>query len=730
MKNYLKYRLFSALINPFFYAASILFNLLCAVYFFVIKGFFTGAAGTDFFNLFFIAPFLSVILIPVLVHSSKKTSLEDSIPLSALKKIIAEWLSVSIEFSLIVLPLILVPCCVNLFGKADWGIFFSGFMLFIFYGFSAAAACIFFEVIFRNSSISLIIGMLFLGIMSAANLLLPQTADSLVLSAILKTLSLNWHFSSAETGIFDSRDFLFFITFAAAALVLAFITAEIHAGKLFSKRERLQFFCFAAVLVFLNLNSSILYIRKDISGTGRLATSKYTDSIISGAEDVVFITYYRSSVLQNLYPEERCVSAFYSELARRKNVIFKEVNADSESVQQTLQDYGIYGREFRTSRKNSTEFTTVYSSVVFEYGGKWDALPFVLSSSSLEFETDLKLLSLVYGRKNTVSILCGNGLSLSADYSYLVPWLTREGFACNEIKINDSKELPVSDPLIILGSSRLSGDEVSGISTFIEKGGLVFACASPYEADIENSWYITKAENQDFISLLADYGMSFTGAINADISCSRIIMQSDTDEKGRNNPVSKSFNYPLWPYALPQQNAPQGLTLFWPGEVYPSADDVSVLCVSSPSAWSIEPDFKSPETLFVTNPFDVSENSYAQEKNTKPLVLSSKQIVLVPDPYFVHSLMLGYISESQRSFSNLDFITSELYKLEGMPELSALLEKSYSLSNQGFFKTYDDETYSSARGRTLFSMFVLIPVMISSAGIIFFRWRRTRKYEF
>ena len=53
MKNYLKYRLFSALINTFFYAASILFNLLCAVYFFVIKGFFTGAAGTDFFNLFF-----------------------------------------------------------------------------------------------------------------------------------------------------------------------------------------------------------------------------------------------------------------------------------------------------------------------------------------------------------------------------------------------------------------------------------------------------------------------------------------------------------------------------------------------------------------------------------------------------------------------------------------------------------------------------------------------------
>ena len=114
VKAYFKYRLFSALINPFFYFSAVIFNLLCAVYFFFMKGFFSSVSGTDLYNLFFITPFFSIFLISALVHNIKKSSLEQCIPLGSFEKIFIEWLSVAVEFFLIILPLVFIPCCMDL----------------------------------------------------------------------------------------------------------------------------------------------------------------------------------------------------------------------------------------------------------------------------------------------------------------------------------------------------------------------------------------------------------------------------------------------------------------------------------------------------------------------------------------------------------------------------------------------------------------------------------------
>lgn len=725
VKAYFKYRLFSALINPFFYFSAVIFNLLCAVYFFFMKGFFSSVSGTDLYNLFFITPFFSIFLISALVHNIKKSSLEQCIPLGSFEKIFIEWLSVAVEFFLIILPLVFIPCCVNLFGTVDWGIFFSAYALLYFFAFAAISLCIFFSVVFENSTLSLISGILILALFSVLNLFLQQISSTSFLTELIKTFSLSWHFSSALMGIFDTRDYLFFIIFTLFFISASSIISELKCGKVFSKREHLNILCLVFAVLFLHIDSNKFYYRKDISQNGRLAISKYTQSLVSDADEKIFITYYRSRILESIYPEERCVSEFFMELARNKKVVFKKINADKAEVQKNLEDYGIYGRQFRTNKNNSTEFTTVYSCVVIEYCGKYEILPFVLSSSSLEFETDLKLLSLIYDRKSNINILCGNGLNLSTDYSYVLPWLEREGFECKEIKSGKLDELSYDVPLLLLGSANLSENDISVIRAFLEQGGKLLALTSPYEADFENTWFIKKSKNQDFITLLSEYGFHFSDSLLADISCSRIVMQSDTDEQGNENPLSKYFNYPLWPVMLPQKNISQEITLFWPSELLiPENSDIYALCFSSPSSWGIEPDYNSSETLFVTNPFIVNETNYEQPKEAKPVILSSGKITLIPDQYFIHSLMLGYISDAGQSFSNLDFVSSSIFKLKGENELSELLEKSYSLANRGFYKTYDKELFDSAKTRTLICEFIFVPVLILIFCVVFFMHRK------
>lgn len=730
MKNYFKYKLFLVLINPFFYASAIIFNLLSALYFFIIKGFFTGISGTSLYNLFNIIPLLSVFLIPLLLVNSKKTKMEESIPLSFLEKVITDFLALALQILIIFLPLLLIPACVNLFGQVDWGILFCAFLNSYLFAISAASLCLFICEASENQTLALLLNILILALLYAGNIFINHINQNSPLIFLLKSLCLSYHSSASQMGIFDSRDFLYFIIFSCIFILLTLLISLKKAGKKFTKSEKRIIFYICVIIIFSSLNARCYYLRKDISLTGRLAISQYTQDLLSQAEDKILITYYKSKLLQNFYPEERAVLEFYRELSRHKNVIFKVSNADDLEIQKNLEEYGIYGRDFRLNKENGMEYTRVYSAIVFEYAGNYEVLPFVLSSSSLEFESDIKLAKLIMQKEIQVNILLANSMNLDIDYSYLIPWLNREGFKTSVLDPNNiDYELSSKIPLILIGHENLSPLYVEKISAFLDKGGLLFACVSPYNADIENSWSIQKSTNTNFISLLSNYGFEFTDSITADISSSRIIMQSENDEKGNNNSISKVFNYTLWPYALPQEKAKQGITLFWPSGIASSSKDVSVACISSPAAWSVKEDKNNPLSLFTTNPFELNNMEIPKTKESIPLVLSSKNIVLVPDQYFVHSLMLGYLSESQKAFTNLDFVSTSLFQLIGENDLATLLEKSYSLANKGFFKTYDSELFTSAKNRSQICLFIILPLSIIILALLFFKIRRGKENE-
>ena len=66
---------------------------------------------------------------------------------------------------------------------------------------------------------------------------------------------------------------------------------------------------------------------------------------------------------------------------------------------------------------------------------------------------------------------------------------------------------------------------------------------------------------------------------------------------------------------MPQKNAPQGITEYWPAELV-QTEDTEPLLFTSPLSWTIEPDSLSKEKLFETNPFVIKEKKYDQEKST------------------------------------------------------------------------------------------------------------------
>ena len=109
--------------------------------------------------------------------------------------------------------------------------------------------------------------------------------------------------------------------------------------------------------------------------------------------------------------------------------------------------------------------------------------------------------------------------------------------------------------------------------------------------------------------------------------------------------------------------------------------------------------------------------------------IENSNLIIVPDQYFVHSLMLGYVGGALGDYRNLDFLVNQLLKINGEEELAYLQSKFSNQNNQFFHKVYDEISFIKAKNSTIFCVFILNPLIIFvSFGLsIFLRKRYLQK---
>jgi len=580
--------------------------------------------------------------------------------------------------------------------------------------------------------------------------------QSSLLKKAIQLFSFSWHFDAAGKGIFDTRDVVFYILFSAALLFLSVFCIEKKKGKKYCKTQKIQIFFLITTILFIFADSRRYFLRKDFSKDKKFTVSEYSKSLMQNLQSVMNITYFYSEELSDLTTQARDIKDYLQEFCSYKNVKLSIKNVEKNSAKTLLENYGIYGKQLPVSVKGQMEYKTFYSAIIVEYEGKWEAIPFVIEAGTLEYDLTEKILYLMTSRQRIVNIVCANGMNLNSDYSYVVPYLNLLGFICNEIDVSEGKSLSPqfsqeSKLLLVLGSSKLSASQCAEIEDFILSGSNAFFAVSPYSADIENSWRITKDKNENLIKMLNEYGIVFSENICADISCARITMQTQQNEDGSysENTYTQLINYPLWVQLLPQTNANQGLTLFWPTilktqteegqENNKNLKDISPYLLSSPSSWEIKPDFQNKKSLFQTNPMILNEQKTIpseQKQNALALKLNGKiqgffsnetrddtQITVIPDQYFVNSLMLGYIGGTYGDYRNLDFLSNQLLKLNNEEELAAIQKKSSENPNI-MYKITDEQSFSKARAKTLAIEFLIVPVFIIVCFIFALLYRK------
>ena len=716
------------------FLASLVFSIFTSVMFFIKGRFFEGAGSTDLLTYFASVPYICILVIPAICAKKSRQIYDDFIPATPLKKLLKNALKCYLKYLIMIILMLPVCLFITRTGDIDYGQLAAGFFCLLLYGASLISLCLFINELFQNKTLAFVISALLLAAFNSIHLIPLYLNVPSFITSLCQNLSFAWHFDAASKGILDTRDILFLLFCTILFLYSAFFVQEIKKGRLYNKKEKAFYtgiFCLIFLLIF---NSSSYYKRFDFSKNKSYSISSYTKKLCTELDDALNITYYRSSSFAKIYPQIRDITDYLNTYCSySKNISFKIKDPDKdEAVRTMLDNYGITSQQLQNSGANSTQFTNVYSAIVMEYKGMVQVIPFIMASQSLEYDLDIRLRNLITQKNLTVNIIIGNGLSLNEDYGFIVPWLNSQGILANPLYIEDPlfvQNLNQSTgPLLVIGDSEINIENAIAIEDYIlnQKGNAVFAVA-PYSTTIDEDWSITANRRTNIVEMLENWGVTFTDKICADISCARITMYSD--EALQDNPFTQTtasreiLNYPFWINLFPQQYCRLGMTLFWPVKLELSQNAVPYL-ITSQAAWFYQTDRTSPSRLIETNPFLIqNETGKNQEKGTQiigaqitgPLKglynLSScpdSNLIVIPDQYFLNTLMTGYIGGDFGDYRNFEFVANCILKLNGEEELALLQAKT--TRDSSLYKISDHTQLLKLQLLSYLLIFIFLPL--------------------
>lgn len=722
---------FCSLRSVFFIILSIVFPLLLSLNFYIKGQFFTGSGSTDLLLFFSITPYFCIFAIPLICFPQSFSVYDDFVPLESFDKILIVFFARLCLFIIQIFLILPAVFLLNLFGSVDYGQLLTCFFCLIFYGACTISICSFVESIFSSKIPFLLVSVLILFVFNCSHLFALYVPLPDFIQSFCKSISFAWHFDAAGKGIFDTRDFIWFASVSFLFLFLTDFVKNVQKGKCFSVYEKKRVITIAVICFLAILNGSRWFKRIDFSKNKTFSVSEFSKSLIKKVNEPLTITYFCSSNLSKLYPQIRDVKDYlvdFTQQSKKIRLVIKDPDKNQQA-REILQNYGIKSQQMRTVSSTSTQFINVYSAVILEYQGNMEIIPFTMEANSLEYDLDIRIKSLLSGYKRTVNIIVGNGMSLSEDYNYVIPWLSSQGFECNPVFVEDPLFVSIlencSGPLFVIGDSNINVENAIAIENYILSGkGNALFTVSPFSVNIEEDWAVTYNSRTNIIEMLENLGCIFPSQLAGDISCARITMTSEDETE------SRYINYYLWPNLLSQQNASLGATVFWPVPLELNGNAKPYL-VSSPLCFRLNSDNSSPQNLFQTNPFILETiNTSDQKKETQffaaliegkmsgyynNLSFDDAKIIVISDQYFVNSLMTSYIGGQTGDYRNFEVLTNALLKLNGEEQLARIQGKISKDSS--LYKISDNFNFLKKRNIVFIILFAVLPFIVLIFGV-------------
>jgi len=750
----IKKELISALKQKLFYVSGIVFVLFTAFFHFIAQNFFSLDTGSSSLSQFFLTmPYICIIIVPTLsmnVWNGKNDTFE-SFPISITQNVLSKYFALLILFALILIFTLPVVFFTNLFGNVNFPTVFTGYFVIFLYGSCVISLNLLIFSFFQNKALAFFTSAIILALINSSHFLPLYFNLPSFVAGFARMLSVSWHFDSASKGILDTRDCLFYIVLTVLFCILTVYHLKSAKKGIFIKQA--LFFPIIAVLLILNFN--LYYARFDLTSEKQFSLEAETKETISSLLMPLEITYYLSPELENVYPQVRDIKDFLYQLSYENSLVsVKVVNPQKKGLENALSALGITSQQIQTSEDNQTSFLQVFSSILIEYGGKYKTIPFLISTSELEYNLLTRIKSLSSNFSMEVLLLIGNGLSLEKEYSYVKPWFESAGFSVKEISASSLEQTKVAPNqcLIVLGSSKLTVNDAVSIETYLQNGGKAFFAVNPNTVDITSTWTASNEGFDPVLDMLSTWGFSVGNGIIQDISNYRLRMYGTNAQNQVDYNNSIYINYPFWIVILPQYvnpdsiitknfsrfesywTSPLSIKKFGEGEYTP-------LFFTSPLAWLQEPYSITESQAFVTDPLSSANTKPSNVENGQYLIggtfsgtlpayyltkkIEDTKITVITDQYFPSTLI-----ENTNSPNNLNFLITNALYLSGNEKLISIKNKGFS--NTGLYKITDTTDFKNKMILTEIFVFGIVPLLILGVFIfqlIYRKLKNKKDYE-
>lgn len=495
--------------------------------------------------------------------------------------------------------------------------------------------------------------------------------------------------------------------------------------------------------------STSLYTRIDVTENAVYTISQSSVELSRSLAAPAEITYYRSDILAEQFPEITLIQDILLEYAGSSNGrVNARVLPAEESEFQQLQAIGLSPRNFQVFDGSQSTTATVFSGLIISYLDDQEIIPFVEDPSLVEYQLTKSLTSLTRESQIQVGALLGDSsMSLDQDYSILDSVVQQIGVLR---PINPGEIIPGDiDVLVVIGAKDLAEVDWFSIDQFIASGKGTIIAADPVGLNIQ-TFQTTEplpADNGLF-SLIENLGMSLKPAWLVEPRFVKNIRYGQPSQFGT---VTRIEPYSLWP-TVPsgtvEANSPilanfEGFDFYWasPLEII-DGENIQSLLSSSEESWLMEDEFyfdPSQPFLFTagrdriqeygppytmaalrTGPYQSSYDASIEGRELLYPESSDIQVLVVPDADAFSNLM-----EVTGARGNVSFLRNAL-------EYFGSGEQLLSIRNRSIREAALDQIADPAERKNVYDVatavnVALVPLAFIVFGIARFHVRRNRR---
>lgn len=307
-----------------------------------------------------------------------------------------------------------------------------------------------------------------------------------------------------------------------------------------------------AIIIVVNIISTRVFTRVDLSKNKSYTLSPISKDIVKGLEDKLVIKGYFSDGLPPPYNNlkrdiQDLLNDYRSYSKGNLNYEFynptggSEIEGQNNELQKEAEKYGIQPVQIQVSDNNKMEVKKIYVGLVFLYGGKQEIIPVVQSTNNLEYEITSMIKKMTTEKKKKIGFLMGND---ETDYKKMnrINQILSAQYDLQTVDVSLNKAVPddISALIVFSPKTELKETQLFMLDQYIMRGGRIAWLINKVVPNFQQQIVIGDVTKLGLDDFLANYGIRISSDLVRDLNCSSVQVQSQIG-------IPISMKYPYFP---------------------------------------------------------------------------------------------------------------------------------------------------------------------------------------